>query len=106
MLASWQDKLTMLDKFEDKRLVSFGKKIIYQESPETLPKEMLKKIKREIAKRILSEKKEKWWTCKEFYNECDNLRDKYTNEKDEEKLKFLDEINEFVMSVEKKYENV
>ena len=104
--ASWQDKLTMLDKFEDERLVSFGKKIIYQESPETLPKEMLKKIKREIAKRILSEKKEKWWTCKEFYNECDNLRDKYTNEKDEEKLKFLDEINEFVMSVEKKYENV
>jgi exodeoxyribonuclease-1 len=34
------------------------------------------------------------------------LRDKYTNEKDEEKLKFLDKINDFVMSVEKKYENV
>jgi exodeoxyribonuclease-1 len=105
-VASWQDKLTMLDKFEDERLVSFGKKIIYQESPETLPKEMLKKIKREIAKRILSEKKEKWWTCKEFYNECDNLRNKYTDEKDEKKLKFLDEINDFVMSLEKKYENV
>ena len=105
-VSSWKDKLAMLDKFEDKRLVSFGKKIIYQESPETLPAEMLKKIKREIAERILSEKKEKWWTCKEFYNECDNLRDKYTNEKDDKKLKFLDEINDFVMSVEKKYENV
>ena len=104
--SSWKDKLAMLDKFEDERLVSFGKKIIYQESPETLPAEMLKKIKREIAERILSEKKEKWWTCKEFYNECDNLRDKYTNEKDDKKLKFLDEINDFVMSVEKKYENV
>jgi len=104
--SSWKDKLAMLDKFEDKRLVSFGKKIIYQESPETLPAEMLKRIKREIAERILSENKEKWWTCKEFYNECDNLRDKYTNEKDNKKLKFLDEINDFVMSVEKKYENV
>ena len=104
--SSWKDKLAMLDKFEDKRLVSFGKKIIYQESPETLPAEMLKRIKREIAERILSENKEKWWTCKEFYNECDNLRDKYTNEKDDKKLKFLDEINDFVMSVEKKYENV
>ena len=104
--SSWKDKLVMLDKFEDERLISFGKKIIYQESPETLPKEMLKKIKREIAKRILSEKKEKWWTCKEFYNECDNLRDKYTNEKDEKKLKFLDEINDFVMLVEKKYANM
>ena len=102
--ALLKDKLTMLDKFEDKRLVDFGKKIIYQESPETLPESMFKKIKRKIAERILSDQKEKWWTCKEFYNECDNLREKYTNEKDEKKLKFLDEINDFVMSVEKKYE--
>ena len=104
--ASWKDKLSMLDKFEDDRLIGFGKKIIYQESPETLPENILKNIKREIAKRILSEKKEKWWTCKEFYYECDNLRDKYTNENDKEKLKFLDQLNEFVMSIQKKYENV
>ena len=77
--SSWKDKLIMLDKFEDERMVSFGKKIIYQESPETLPSSMFKSIKREIAGRILSDKKEKWWTCKEFYFECDNLRDKYRN---------------------------
>jgi len=103
--ASWKDKLKMLDKFEDERLVGFAKKIIYQESPETLPDKMFKQVKREIAKRILSDKKEKWWTCREFYNECDNLRERYTNENNNEKLKFLDEINDFVMSVEKKYEN-
>ena len=95
----------MLDKFEDKRLVGFGKKIIYQESPDTLPLDLFKEIKRGIAKRILSEEKEKWWTCKEFYYECDNLRDKYTNENDQEKLNFLDQINDFVMSIQKKYEN-
>ena len=100
--SSWKDKLIMLDKFEDERMVSFGKKIIYQESPETLPPDMFKNIQREIAGRILSDKKEKWWTCKEFYFECDNLREKYT--KDEEKLKFLGEINEFVESIQKKYE--
>ncbi len=104
--VSWKDKLAMLDKFEDERIVGFGKKIIYQESPETLPSDMFKEIQREIAERILSEKKEKWWTCKEFYNECDNLREKYTNEKKDKNLKFLDEINDFVMSIEKKYENV
>ncbi|MDC1280401.1 exodeoxyribonuclease I [Pelagibacteraceae bacterium] len=104
--ASWKDKLVLLDKFEDKRMVSFGKKIIYQESPETLPANMLKTIKREIAERILSDEKEKWWTCKEFYFECDNLRDKYTNEKDEKKLEFLDEINQFVEGIQKKYEQV
>ena len=103
--ASWKDKLAMLDKFEDERLVGFGKKIIYQESPEILPKEIYNEVKREIAKRILSEKKEKWWTCKEFYFECDNLREKYSNENDQTKLKFLDELNEFVMSIQKKYEN-
>jgi exodeoxyribonuclease I len=102
--ASWKDKLIMLDKFEDERMVSFGKKIIYQESPDTLPKDIFNNMKREIAARILSDKKEKWWTCSEFYFECDNLREKYTNEKDEEKLKFLDEINEFVMTIEKKYQ--
>ena len=103
-LASWKDKLIMLDKFEDERMISFGKKIIYQEFPETLPADMFKSIQREIAGRILSDKKEKWWTCKEFYFECDNLRDKYTNEKDKEKLDFLDQINEFVEGIQKKYE--
>ena len=101
--ANWQDKLKMLDKFQDDRLVDFGRKIIYQESPETLSPDMLKSIKREIAKRILSEKREKLWTCKEFYFECDNLREK--NKNDEVKLKFLDELNDFVMSIQKKYEN-
>ena len=101
-----KDKLKLLDKFDDERLVGFGKKIIFQESPETLPPDMLKSIKMQIAKRILSNEKEKWWTCKEFYFECDNLRERYTNENDQSKLEFLDQLNNFVMSIQKKYENV
>ena len=103
--APWKDKLSLLDKFDDKRLVGFGKKLIYQEAPEVLPKDMLKSIKREIAKRILSEGYEKWWTVPTCCNEIDTLRDKYTNENDQEKLKFLDELNDYVMSIQKKYEN-
>ena len=67
---------------------------------------MLKSIKIQIAKRILSNEKEKWWTCKEFYFECDNLRERYANENDQSKLEFLDQLNNFVMSIQKKYENV
>ncbi len=104
--ASWKDKLKLLDKFDDDRLVGFGKKIIYQEAPEVLPENMLKSIKREIAKRILSEKKEKWWTIPTLYTEIDTLREKYTNENDNEKLALLDEFNEYAMSIQKKYENV
>ncbi len=104
--ASWKDKLKLLDKFDDDRLVGFGKKIIYREAPEVLPESMLKTIKREIAKRILSKKKEKWWTIPTLYTEIDTLREKYTNENDNEKLLLLDEFNEYAMSIEKKYENV
>ena len=103
--APWKDKLKLLDKFEDKRLVGFGKKIIFQEAPDVLPSDLFKEIKRGIAKRILSEKKEKWWTVSTCYNEIDNLREKYSNENDHEKLKFLEELNTHVMSIQKKYEN-
>ena len=104
--ASWKDKLSLLDKFEDKRLVGFGKKIIFQEAPEVLPPDIFKTIQRGIAKRILSEKREKWWTVSTCFTEIDTLRDKYSDQNDEEKLKFLDELNEYIMSVQKKYENV
>ena len=43
--APWNDKLRLLDKFEDQRMVGFGKKIIFQEAPHVLPESMLKKIK-------------------------------------------------------------
>jgi exodeoxyribonuclease-1 len=104
--APWKEKLNLLDKFDDDRLVSFGKKIIFQEAPEILPDSVYKSIRRDIAKRILSEKKEKWWTIPTLYNEIDTLREKYTNENDNEKLALLDEFNNYAMSIQKKYENV
>ncbi len=104
--APWKEKLNLLDKFDDDRLVSFGKKIIFQEAPEILPDSIYKSIRRDVAKRILSEKKEKWWTIPTLYNEIDTLREKYTNENDNEKLALLDEFNTYAMSIQKKYENV
>ena len=102
--ASWEDKFKLLDKFEDERLVDFGKKIIYQEAPQVLPKSVTKEIRRGIAKRILSTNKEKWTTCSDFYTECDHFRNEFEKEGNAEKLKFLDEINEFVENIQKKYE--
>ena len=67
---------------------------------------MLKTINKAIAKRILSEKREKWWTVATCFTEIDTLRDKYSDENDEKKLKFLDELNEHIMSIQQKYENV
>ena len=103
--STWEEKVILLDKFEDSRLVDFGKKIIYQEAPQVLPKSIYNEVKRGIAKRILSTNKEKWTTCSDFYSECDHFREKFSNENNEEKLSFLAEINKFVESIEKKYEN-
>ena len=47
--ASWKDKLKLLNKFEDERLINFGKKIIFQEAPEVLPADIFKSVQRGIA---------------------------------------------------------
>ncbi len=102
--SSWEDKLRLLDKFQDKRCSWFGQKIIYQEAPQILPPDLYRNIKSEIARRILSKNKEKWQTVNMAYTEIDYLRDQASNRDDEEELRKLDEINQFIMSIEKKYE--
>lgn len=70
-------------------------------------KKFIKKIKRRIASRILSTNKEKWWTVSAFYSECDEIRENedkmFSFKTVDEKLKFLDGINEYVMNLEQKY---
>ena len=102
--SSWEDKLRLLDKFQDKRCSWLGQKIIYQEAPQILPPDLYKNIKSEIARRILSKNKEKWQTVGMAYTEIDTLRNQADNRDDEVELKKLEEINEFIMSIEKKYE--
>ncbi len=102
--SSWEDKLKMLDKFTDKRCSWFGQKIIYQEAPQILPLDLYKNIKSEIARRILSKNKEKWQTVNMAYNEIDYLRDQADKRDDKNELNKLEEINDFIMSIEKKYE--
>ncbi len=103
----WKDRLSLLDKFKDDRLVTFGHSLIYNEAPEILPKDIYKKIKRRIASRILSTNKEKWWTVSAFYSECDEIRENedkmFSFKTVDEKLKFLDGINDYVMNLEQKY---
>ena len=102
--SSWEDKLRLLDKFQDKRCSWFGQKIIYQEAPQILPPDLYKNIKSEIARRILSKNKEKWQTVNMAYNEIDYLRDQADKRDDKNELDKLDQINDFIMSIEKKYE--
>ena len=100
--ADWKEKFLILQKFKDERLRYFGKKILYEESPESLPKDEYNIIHQEVASRVLSTNKEKWNTIPRTYSEIDTLRNKFKNDK--EKLKILNEINSYIEEMEKMYQ--
>ena len=100
--ADWKEKFLILQKFKDERLRYFGKKILYEESPESLPKDEYESIHKEVAVRVLSTNKEKWNTIPRTYSEIDTLRNKFKGDK--EKLKALEGINLYIEEMEKIYQ--
>ena len=102
--SDWNSKFSVLQKFKDDRMQYFGKKILYEENPESLPKEEYNSVHKEIASRILSTNEENWNTIPRTYSEIDTLRNKFKD--DDEKLKSLDEINSYIEEIEKIYQKV
>ena len=102
--ADWKDKFSILQKFKDERMQYFGKKILYEESPQSLPKEEYDSVHKEVASRILSTNEEKWNTIPRTYNEIDTLRNKFKDDKS--KLKSLEDINLYIEEMEKNYQKV
>ena len=102
--ADWKDKFSILQKFKDERMQYFGKKILYEESPQSLPKDEYNSFHKEIASRILSTNKENWNTIPRTYSEIDTLRNKFKDDK--EKLEALQNINLYIEEMEKLYQKV
>ena len=100
--AEWKDKFSVVQKFKDERFQYFGKKILYEENPNVLPKEEYEAIHKELAARVLSTNKEKWNTIPRTYSEIDTLRNKFKH--DQAKLKILEEINAYIEEMEKIYQ--
>ena len=80
----------------------FGKKILYEESPQSLPQEEYNSIHKEMATRILSSNEENWNTIPRTYSEIDTLRNKFKDDK--EKLQALQDINSYIEDMEKMYQ--
>ena len=100
--VDWKDKFLILQKFKDERFQYFGKKILYEENPDALPKQEYEAMHKEIASRVLSTNKEKWNTIPRTYSEIDTLRNKFKDDK--VKLKILEEINSYIEEMEKMYQ--
>ena len=103
--SEWKDKLLVADKFKDARFNYFAKRLIYEENPSILPKDMYNEIHRAIAKQILSTNDEKWNTIPKAYNELDNLRVKYEEADDQERLGMMNDLNKFLEEIENKYQD-
>ena len=101
--AEWDKKLLVLGKIKDERLHYFGRRLIYEERPEALPKGEYNLIRASIAKRLLSTNNERWNTISRTYSEIDTLREKFEREGKPENLIILDDINAYVEEMEKFY---
>ena len=102
--VDWKEKINLIEKFSEERFQYFAECLVYEESPESLPKDVYNKINRSFAQRLLSTNKEKWETTSSFFSEVDTLRE--TKYKDKpEMLKVLEGYNKHVMEIQTKFEN-
>lgn len=102
--VDWKEKVNLIEKFSEERFQYFAECLIYEESPDSLPKSIYNKIHRSFAQRLLSTNKEKWETTASFFNEVDNLREKKYKD-DKEMLKVLEEYNQHVIEIQTRLEN-
>jgi exodeoxyribonuclease-1 len=102
--ADWEEKFFISNQFKDQRYQYFAHRLIYEEAPQILPAVDYEKVHKIIAKQILSTDNEKWNTIPKSYHQLDTLRDQYENEKNDEKLNFLGELDGFLQNLEKKYQ--
>ena len=93
-----------MKNFLKKDFSIFAECLIYEESPDSLPKSIYNKINRSFAERLLSTNKEKWETIPSFYSETDTLREtKYKD--DQETLELIEQYNKYVMEIQARFES-
>jgi len=103
--AEWPEKLKIADKFKENKNFYFAEKIIYEENPNILSKETFNKINRSIANQIFSSNNENWNTIPNAYKEIDDLREEYDKANDKKTLLFLDQLNNLIENIEKKFQD-
>ena len=103
--SDWKNKIKLIGSFEQDKYNFFAAHICHAERPDILQstsERIYKDVRRDIAKRIFSDKNENWTTVGDFMKQIDDARAKYEN--DSKKLALLEDYNTLVMDIQKKYE--
>ena len=101
---NWTDRVNFIGKFTDDRFNHFALRICWEESPTSLPKDLYNQINRELAARLDSENKEKFVTIKEAQHQVAEELGKADEAGDVDKLKLLQETDEFISQVKNNFE--
>ena len=99
--AEWAEKLGICDKFQDERLFYFGMRLIYEEAPSILPKDIYDNIHSSIANQVMSMNNEKWNTIPKARKESDDLKVKYEN--DNERIEALKKFDLLIDKIENQF---
>ena len=102
--SDWSEKLKICDNFDDERLFYFGMRLIYEEQPSILPKEIFNNIHSSIANQVLSMNNEKWYTIPKAYKDSDDLKVKYDNENNKEILEKLNKFDLLIDEIQRNFQ--
>ena len=98
--ANWEEKAKIFNNFEDNVLKHFGRLLIYDEEPNSLPEDQLKAVKKEIAEKLLTTNEKPWITIPDCQKKIDDLRAKENTDK-----KFLNDYDLFIQDLESQHKN-
>ena len=98
----WKSKYNIISKIEDSRFIYFGKRLIYQNDPEILPKKEYNEIHSDIAKKILNPEETKFTTIPMAEKLIDDIRAE--KRISDEKLNYMNEIDQYLKEMRKIYE--
>ena len=98
----WKEKYNMIAKIEDSRFIYFGKRLIYQNHPESLPKKEYEEIHVDIAKKILNTEETRFTTLPMAEKLVDDIRAEKNISN--EKLDYMNEIDVYLKEMRQIYE--
>ena len=101
-INDWKNKYKIISKIEDSRFIYLGKRLIYQNDPESLSKKEYDEIHSDIAKKILNPEETRFTTLPMAEKLIDDIR----AEKDisKEKLDYMNKIDQYLKQMRQTYE--
>ena len=100
----WGDRYDLVSKFNDSRYKYFGERLIYQNQPEALPRDIYNRINIETAERVLRLEEKNFTTIPMAEHLIDSIR----NEKDitKKKMDYINEVDEMIKEMRIFYEKI